>query len=42
MSSPDRAIPDVDARNNLLVDERLLQLVRLLVALLNWELLDLA
>ena len=35
------AIPDVDARNNLLVNESLLQLVRLLVALLNGELLDL-
>ena len=37
----DRAIPDIDARNNLLVDERLLQLVGLLVAFLNGELLDL-
>ena len=33
--------PDVDTRNNLLVYERLLQLVRLLVALLNGELFDL-
>ena len=33
--------PDVDTRNNLLVYERLLQLVRLLVALLDGELLDL-
>ena len=33
--------PDVDTRNNLLVYERLLQLVRLLVALLDGELFDL-
>ena len=33
--------PDVNTRNNLLVYERLLQLVRLLVALLDGELLDL-
>ena len=38
----DRAIPDIYARNNLLVDERLLQLVGLLVAFLNGELLDLS
>ena len=36
-----RAIPDIDARNDLLVDERLLQLVGLLVALLDGELFDL-
>ena len=34
-------VPDIDARNNLLVDESFLQLVRLLVALLDGELLDL-
>ena len=33
--------PDVNTRNNLLVYERLLQLVRLLVALLDGELFDL-
>ena len=33
--------PDVDTRNNLLVYERLLQLVRLLVALLDGKLFDL-
>ena len=33
--------PDVDTRNNFLVYEGLLQLVRLLVALLNGELFDL-
>ena len=35
-------VPDIDARNNLLVDESFLQLVRLLVALLNGELLNLS
>ena len=35
-------VPDIDARNNLLVDESFLQLVRLLVALLDGELLDLS
>ena len=35
------SIPDIDARNNLLVNEGLLKLVRLLVALLNGKLLDL-
>ena len=36
-----QAIPDVDTGNNLLVDKRLLKLVRQLVAPLDWELLDL-
>ena len=39
--SRDERSPDVNTRNNLLVYERLLQLVRLLVALLNGELFDL-
>ena len=39
--SRNESSPDVYTRNNLLVDERLLQLVRLLVALLDGELLDL-
>ena len=34
-------VPDIDARNNLLINEGLLQLVGLLVAFLNWEFLDL-
>ena len=39
--SRDERSPDVNTRNNLLVYERLLQLVRLLVALLYGELFDL-
>ena len=39
--SRDERSPDVNTRNNLLVYERLLQLVRLLVALLDGELFDL-
>ena len=39
--SRDERSPDVNTRNNLLVYERLLQFVRLLVALLDGELFDL-
>ena len=35
-------VPDIDARNNLLINEGFLQLVGLLVAFLNWEFLDLS
>ena len=35
-------VPDIDARDNLLINEGFLQLVRLLVAFLNREFLDLS